>query len=93
MNNPILQMLNNPTQSLIQPQNNAQGMNNIPQMINSLRNAQNPNGLINMMAQQNPQLQQVMNLVNQSGRSPKDLFLSMAQQKGIDPNQILNMLK
>ena len=41
----------------------------------------------------NPQLQQVMNMVKASRMTPKEYFYSLAKQKGIDPNQILNMFK
>ena len=41
----------------------------------------------------NPQLQQVMNLVKASNMTPKEYFYSLAKQKGVDPNQILKMFK
>lgn len=41
----------------------------------------------------NPQLQQVMQLVRASNMSPKEYFYMLAKQKGVDPNEILNMLK
>lgn len=41
----------------------------------------------------NPQLQQVMNLVRASNMTPKEYFYALAKQKGVDPNSILNMLK
>ena len=62
-------------------------------MINALRNSTNPQQLFMSMAQQNPQLKQILDMVQNSGKSPKDLFYQLAQQKGIDPNQILNRLQ
>ena len=41
----------------------------------------------------NPQLQQVMQMVKASNMTPKQYFYMLAKQKGIDPNTILNMFK
>ena len=62
-------------------------------LIKQMRNAKNPNDLMMAMAKQNPQFNQVMNMVNQSGKTPKELFYEMAQQKGVDPDEIINALK
>ncbi len=62
-------------------------------MFQTLKNSKNPQQLLMNMAQQNPKTKQVLDMINSSGKSPKDLFYAMAKQKGIDPNQILNMLK
>lgn len=62
-------------------------------MMNLIRNAGNPQQMLQSVAQSNPQVQQVLSMVQMSNMSPKDLFYQMAQQKGVDPNQILNMLK
>lgn len=85
MNSLYQQMMGN--QSL--PPNLAQ----IKQLMNVFRNAKNPQQMITNMANQNPQIKQVMDMVQNSGKSPKDLFYEMAKQKGVDPNQILNMLR
>ena len=53
----------------------------------------NPNEGLKMLISQNPQLQQVMNLIQQFGGNPKQAFMKMAQTKGINPQQIINMLK
>jgi hypothetical protein len=42
---------------------------------------------------QNPQMREVINLVNQSGKSPKDAFYALAKQRGVDPNEILRQLQ
>jgi hypothetical protein len=42
---------------------------------------------------QNPQMQQVMQIINQNGGDPKAAFYNLAKQKGIDPDEILSMLK
>ena len=76
--NPMLQMLNQSKPSI---NNN---------MVSMLRNSPNPQTLLNNLLMQNPQ---VTGLINQYGGDPKTAFYALAQQKGIDPNTILNMLK
>jgi len=60
-------------------------MNNLYQQMQS-QTAQN--NLIN-----NPQLQQVMQLVKASNMTPKEYFYMLAKQRGVDPNAILQMFK
>ena len=56
-----------------------------------LRNAQNPQLAIQQLAQQNLQVAQAMQMCQ--GQDPKSVFYSMCQQRGIDPNVILNQFK
>lgn len=44
------------------------------------------------MAQNNPQMQQVMSVIQQNGGNAKQAFYNMAQQRGVDPNVILQQL-
>ena len=48
------------------------------------------------MMQNDPRIQQVLNYINQNGGDAKALFYNMAQriaqQKGIDPNVIINQV-
>ena len=76
--NPMLQMLN---QSRSSTNNN---------MISLLKNSPNPQALLNNLLARNPQ---VTGLINQYGGNPKTAFYALAQQKGIDPNSLLDMLK
>ena len=62
-------------------------------MMDMVRTAGNPQAMLSQMMQQNPQMKQVMDAVNQYGGDPKKAFYSLCQQKGVDPNEILNMLK
>ena len=55
--------------------------------------AQNPQLMLQNIINQNPQMRNVMQLVNNSGKSPKDLFYAMAQQQGVDPELILKELR
>ena len=85
--NSLYNQLNNTAISL---PNNVQQIKN---MMNLVRNAQNPTMMLQNMMNQNPQMQQVMNIVRQSGGDPKTAFYNLAKQKGVDPNEILKMLK
>ena len=84
MQNPMLQALKN------QPNNN---LSQIKSMMNMVKSAGNPQAMLQTLIQNNPQMRQVMTLINQSGGDPKAAFYKLAQEKGIDPQQILDMLK
>ena len=53
----------------------------------------NINGVLQTMLRNNPQADMIMSYLNKHGGDAKAAFYDMAQQKGVDPNQILNMLK
>ena len=61
---------------------------NIQQVKNMMRMA---NGDPNALLQQNPMLSQVMQMTN--GKNPRDLFYSLARQRGVDPDKLLKELK
>ena len=63
------------------------------QMMNLVKNANNPNAVLQQLIQTNPQMQQAMNYINQNGGDPKAAFYKLAQEKGIDPNLVLSSLK
>ena len=58
-----------------------------------VRSANNPQAVMNMLMQSNPNLKQAMDLVQQSGGDPQRAFYALCQQKGVDPNNILNALR
>ena len=58
-----------------------------------LKNANDPEAMMRSLVMQNPKMQQTLNEINRSGMSAKDLFYKSAEQNGVDPNEILNMLK
>lgn len=62
-------------------------------MMQMLSGNNNSQAMLQMLAAQNPQLRQVLDYVQQSGGDPKEAFYKLAQEKGVDPNQIINMLK
>ena len=74
-------------------QMNQQAIQQIKNIMNKVKMAQNPQLFLNEMFSSNPQLQQVFNLIKQSGGDPKTTFLNMAQQMGVNPQDVLNQLQ
>lgn len=55
-------------------------------MINDSRD---PQAVMSMLTQQNPQMAQFMQMANSSGMSLKELFYQTARQRGVDPDAII----
>lgn len=75
-------------------QMNPQMLQNIQQikgLMNQMKSIQNPNLVIQQMAEQNPQMKQILQMCQ--GQNPKDVFYTMCQQRGIDPEQVIKLLK
>ena len=66
---------------------------NVRQMIGMINGAQNPQYILNNLMMNNPQMKQVMDIISQAGGDPQKAFYTLAEQKGVDPQEILNMLK
>ena len=64
-------------------------MNNVKQMMNFVKTAQNPQAALNQLANSNPQVRQALTL---AGSNPKQAFFDLARQKGINPDDVLKML-
>lgn len=60
------------------------------QLASMLKSAQNPSAALNMLAQKNPQMQQIMQMC--SGKNPKDVFITECQRRGIDPGQAMQQM-
>jgi hypothetical protein len=68
-------------------------MGQLKNMMSMMRGASNPQGMLQQMMQNNPQYQQAMQLVQQAGGDPKKAFYQMANQMGVNPDEIMGMLK
>ena len=68
-------------------------LNQIKGWIEQIKNMKNPEQGFQMLAQQNPQVQQIMNLINSMGTSPQQAFMQLAKMRGVNPEQIISMLK
>lgn len=53
----------------------------------------NPAAYILKMAEQNPNVRQVLTMAQQNGGDMKQLFYKLAESKGVDPESVLNTLK
>ena len=67
-------------------------LQNYKSMYNMLVNSKNPVQAFNTMARNNPQLQPIVNMLNQ-GMTPQSIFNTMCQQRGIDPNEFLKTIQ
>ena len=81
----------NGSQTVQSPQSN--NLTQIKQMMNLVRSSSNPKMALQTMIQSNPQMQNVMNYINQNGGDPKAAFYNLAKQKGVDPDEVLNILR
>lgn len=70
---------------------NMQAVNTVKGMLQNLRSVQNPEAVVQTIASKNPLLGNVMRLVG--GRDPKQVFFEECQRQGIDPNEIINLLR
>lgn len=55
--------------------------------------AANPQYALNQLLMSNPQLKSVVEFIKQGGQSPEATFYALAKQQGVNPEEILNMLK
>ena len=67
--------------------------NQMMNMFNMVRNARNPQAMFNQMMMGNPQIKQVMDYINQNGGDAKAAFYKLADEKGVNPDEILSQLR
>lgn len=79
--NPLLQGVQNPQ------------FQQYRQLMQTMQGMRNPQAFLSQMANTNPQLKSVMQLVNSNGGNAKDTFYKMAKEKGVDPESILSQLR
>jgi hypothetical protein len=58
----------------------------------SLLKSSNPSELIQNLISQNPKMKSVMQLMQNSGKTPKEFFYNYAKEQGINPDQFINSL-
>ncbi len=78
---------------LLQLARNNPMMSQIKQMMGMVRNSQNPTAMLNQIAMNNPNLKQVMEIVNQYNGDVSKAFTDTAEKMGVDPQEILNMMR
>ena len=80
----LFQQLNQPSLG-----GQSQVLNNLKQTFQRVKMMTDPIGYINNM----PEMKNVVNMVNNNGGNAKEIFYKLAEQKGVDPNSVLNMFK
>lgn len=70
-----------------------QNLGQIRNMVNLIKNARNPQALLNNMISQNPQMKQAIQYVNDNGGNPKAAFEKLAKEQGIDPAEIQKIIQ
>lgn len=60
------------------------------QMMQAIKSSGNPQALINQMASQNPQINQI---IQQYGGDAKTAFYRYAEANGVNPDDILQMMR
>ena len=58
-------------------------------MIGMVKSSRDPQAMMNMLVQQNPQMGQYMRDADNSGMSRKEYFYQTMRQRGIDPDAIV----
>lgn len=65
----------------------------IKQLMQTVQMASNPQTAIQQLMSTNPAMKQAIEYVNANGGDPKEAFYKLAQEKGVNPDDILNSLK
>lgn len=68
-----------------------QAAQSVKNMIGMLQGVKNPQQALMAAAQQNPQLNAVMQMCQ--GRNPQEVFYEQCKKSGVDPNTVINALK
>ena len=72
--------------------NMAQAVQPVKKLMSMIRAAKDPQMAMNQLVMNNPQLKQVMDIVKQNGGDPMAVFRKTAEEMGVDPDEIMNML-
>lgn len=67
--------------------------NPMQQMLQMLSMGNNPNQVVQMLAQQNPNVQAILNQMQQSGMTPQQFAMQYARQNNIDITQVANVFR
>lgn len=85
MSNPF-NILNNSNQVF-----NNSNMQSIKNAYQLLMNSKNPMQVFNMLAQNNPNMKPILNMLN-NGVNPQQIFLNMCKDRGINANEFLKQI-
>lgn len=68
-------------------------MGQIKQIMQMVRSAGDPQAMLRQLAMNNPQVRQVMEIVQRHGGDPMAAFRAEAEARGVDPEEILRMIR
>ena len=68
-------------------------MQRVKQAVDMVKNAQNPTAMMNQMMTNNPNMKQVMDIINQCGGDPEKAFRTVAEKNGFNPQDFIDMFK
>lgn len=74
------------------PQTNPQ-IQQIKNLMYQVKNSQNPQMMLQNIIMQNPNMQNVLNLMRMNNANPQQIAQLLAQQKGIDLNSLIMELQ
>lgn len=81
-------MINNQMLNRFQPQ-----LNTLKQAMNMVRSAGNPQAMLQQVIAGNPNYSKLQTILQQNNGDAKQAFYAIANQLGVDPNEIIGMLK
>ena len=85
----LFQQLNPQQSSSVLPQQSNYKLNLLQQQFQKCKAMANPVEYIQNL----PGMKDIVGLINQNGGNAKQLFYKLAEQKGVNPDNILNMFK
>lgn len=86
--NPILNQLQQTPTMAQTPQ-----IGQIKSMMNMLQVASNPQAALQSILVTNPQLKELIPLINKNGGDYKKTFYDLAAQRGVNPEEVLKLIK
>ena len=80
--------MSNPFLSMIGGRTGHNPMQMVQQVMGMVRGSNNPQSMVESMAQTNPAIKQAMEMCK--GKNPQEVFNSLCQQQGMNPQDIVD---
>lgn len=71
----------------------AQQGNNAKRLFDMIKMSKDPNAMLTQLFEQNPQMKYVFDVIQKNGGDPQSAFYAVAKEKGINPEEILSLLR
>ena len=75
------------------PQMNLQQIQQIKNLMSAVQMSTDPNAALANIINQNPNLRNLVMLAKSNGADLQQVFYALAQQKGVNPNDVINILR